>query len=112
MQVQLCDSRLQLQPYQPLSLRQAQGWQVHCLQGKLWLTQQDHSQDVILRAGERYRIANDKQVLIEALDGGGVVRLSSVSTTVATRASTQPRLGFSQRQWARLSLWVQSVRFA
>jgi hypothetical protein len=52
-----------------VSLREAAGARVVCLSGAVWLTQQGSDEDVILEAGERFRIANTGLTLITALRG-------------------------------------------
>ncbi len=50
-------------------LREAAGARVVCLAGAVWLTQEGSDEDVILNAGERFRIANAGLTLITALRG-------------------------------------------
>src|ERR1700693_718285 len=50
-------------------LREAAGVRVVCLSGAVWLTQEGREEDVILNAGEKFRIANRGLTLITALRG-------------------------------------------
>ena len=50
-------------------LREAAGVRVVCRSGAVWLTQEGREDDVILNAGEKFRIANGGLTLITALRG-------------------------------------------
>ena len=52
-----------------VSLRQGAGARIVCVTGAVWLTQEGAEEDVILQAGERFRIANAGLTLITALRG-------------------------------------------
>lgn len=68
----------QLQENQPVRLSGAMGQVVECLSGAAWLTLYGESDDVVLHAGECYRIPNDGLALIDAIVDGRVrVRAAS-----------------------------------
>ncbi|WP_141735014.1 DUF2917 domain-containing protein [Oligoflexus tunisiensis] len=44
------------------------GFQITCTEGLLWITVFDCKQDVILHAGERFRLPSGQKSVIQALD--------------------------------------------
>src|SRR5258708_7134496 len=66
---------LELPPRQVLRLRAAAGVTISCDAGALWLTQEGHTRDDFLSAGESLRITCAGLTLVEA-NGGATAKLT------------------------------------
>lgn len=66
-----------------LTLTDAAGHRIACRSGELWITQ-DGEGDVLLRAGDEWRVPNAKPVVVSALEAAafGVERPAPVETTL------------------------------
>lgn len=73
--VKLTQVTLELGAGQVLSLPRADGLQIECRTGRLWITQEGYSQDLWLAAGSSMRIDGPGRVVIEA-DGQASLRLA------------------------------------
>lgn len=67
-----------LDPGEALSLKRAAGWEVLCVSGRIWLTEETGGADVWLAAGERLRLSRRGRTVIEAAarNQGATLRLS------------------------------------
>jgi uncharacterized protein (AIM24 family) len=66
------DYRITLQPNRLLRLRDGRDVVVGVDAGTVWLTQDGDMRDIILRAGESFRVDRDGTVLLQALDDAAV----------------------------------------
>jgi hypothetical protein len=48
-------------------VRQANGFEIRCHEGRLWLTLDNHPADIFVDAGETYRCAKGAKALLQAL---------------------------------------------
>ncbi|MGB9673600.1 MAG: DUF2917 domain-containing protein [Anaerolineales bacterium] len=53
----------------------ARGTEIHCLQGILWVTQQDDGQDYVLQSGDSMVVSRRGRVVIEAINDA-IVRIT------------------------------------
>lgn len=65
-----------------LPLENAMGTRIHCLRGRIWITEHACADDIVLEAGQSYRILRGGVAVVQALRGA----------LVALRASGAPRL--------------------
>lgn len=70
MWLSLRQGRLQLNGDSPLAFRQARGYWVECVEGRLWLTVTGQPGDFLLDAGQRVRIASNGLALVAGLPAG------------------------------------------
>ncbi|HKB81984.1 MAG TPA: DUF2917 domain-containing protein [Burkholderiales bacterium] len=75
---------LELPPRQVLRLRAAAGVTISCDAGALWLTQEGHTRDDFLSAGESLRIACAGLTLVEA-NGGATAKLTLRRSQASSR---------------------------
>ena len=66
---------LRLLPKQTLGVRDAAGTTVYCREGAVWITEERNPHDVILKAGNRYRLKAAGLTLLRAF-GDATVALS------------------------------------
>ncbi len=66
------DYRITLRPNRLLRLRDGRDVVVGVDTGTVWLTQDGDLRDIILRAGESFRVDRDGTVLLQALDNAAV----------------------------------------
>lgn len=58
----------------PLRIHEGQGLRLHCLKGRLWITQENDARDIFLAAGESFTIDHSGLTLVSALgDRAGVM---------------------------------------
>jgi hypothetical protein len=67
-----------------LPVDHASGARVACLSGRIWITEQNASEDVVLEAGEAYEIVRDGLVVVQAL------RAAIVDLRAPARAAAEP----------------------
>ena len=88
MKTDLSSSTICLSPGQLLELRNARGRAVSSVAGELWLTQHDDTRDVVIRAGETYRVECGGVTLVQSLTGAASVRIEDgVSARVIAESS-------------------------
>ncbi len=58
----------------------ARGVTIVCQKGTLWVTQAEDIVDHLLRAGERFVVANKGRVLVQGLNGEGKARIMRPAT--------------------------------
>lgn len=68
MQIEFGAGEICLSGGRPLVLRDAAGWSVHCVGGRLWITVAGEAADNWLQAGDSYRIPRSGLTLIEGFD--------------------------------------------
>ncbi len=84
----------------------AVGARIHCLRGRIWITEQGSAADVVLEAGESYEISRDGIAIVQALREARValrapgVPLAGAALAERLREALQPRL----RECVALSL--------
>lgn len=86
--------KFRLDAYGALPLDDARGRIVTCVAGVAWLTMEGDSRDIVLAAGDSYRIEHD-----------GLTLLATQQPTTVT--VTAPR--FAQSWWQRIVDFVSSV---
>lgn len=94
MKLELGTSRVGLEQDQLISMRDAAGVRVACLDGTLWITQEQRSEDVLLEPGESFVIDNPGLTLVTAL------RTSDLRVTETHAAGTDT--------WHDLAGWFGS----
>lgn len=63
-----------------LPIRNAAGTRIDCLRGRVWITEQPSAGDIVLEAGDAYRISHNGLAVVQALRDAVVgVRVSAVS---------------------------------
>jgi DUF2917 family protein len=94
------DEVLELSHGEIVELTDARGTTVRVTKGTVWLTQQDDTQDVVLRQGDVWTIERQGLTLLEAHGETLVCVVGERVAAVRSRTSTGLRL----RDWVR-SLW-------
>ena len=93
----------------PLALRLPVGSALFAVQGKVWLTQERHIEDVVLVPGQRFDIRSNALVLVSAIHGTASVHVAqpddaatSGATDIHDFAREQARL-LRRREVGRLA---------
>ncbi len=73
MRIELNAGAVKLAPNQTLRLRDSAGSTVCALEGSVWITEEDQPRDIVLSAGNCYRLRNAGLAIINALGGGAAV---------------------------------------
>lgn len=68
-----------------LHLRGAEGTEIRCAGGQLWITEEGITADFFLSAGERHRVRSGGQVVVEALRDA-TLEIVRVNTSAAWMA--------------------------
>ncbi len=76
MKIDLASGELNLAENQPIRMLAAKGVSIRCLSGTIWVTQAGQTEDIFLKAGQVYRIGNQRLALIESI-GVGSIRIES-----------------------------------
>ena len=76
MQIELRSGAVQLTPNQTLKVLDGAGSTVCALEGSVWITEEDHPQDIILEAGNCYRLRHPGITLVNSLGGVAAVSLN------------------------------------
>jgi len=66
-----------------LPLRDSRGVRVQCLEGALWLTQEDDGNDIVLLPGDSYDVERNGATLVQAVNRSRI----AVDTPVELRAA-------------------------
>lgn len=74
MKARLTQRNVLLETGSVLALDDAQGWQLSCQRGRLWITVEGSAQEVTLSQGRGVTIEGDGRVVVEA-DGASVLTL-------------------------------------
>lgn len=81
-----------LEPGEAVSLRQTAGWEIVCLHGRVWLTEELGGADVWLGAGERLLLSRPGRTVIESEKGARLRICVPVAQWRRVFASTALRL--------------------
>jgi hypothetical protein len=76
MQIELRSGAVQLGPNQTLKVVDGVGSTLCALEGSVWITEEDHPQDIILEAGHCYRLRRPGTALVNSLGGVAAVSLN------------------------------------
>ena len=68
---------LEIDRTRPLSVRVPVGSAVHCIAGRVWLTQEGLFDDVVLAAGEKFVVRQKGLIVMNSIRGGALVYLSA-----------------------------------
>lgn len=61
-----------------LPLQDSKGVRLVCLEGTLWITHEDHQDDIVVHTGDSYEVAHDGSTLIQAMDAARIAVEGSV----------------------------------
>ena len=75
MRIELNAGAVKLAPNQTLRLRDSAGSTVCAVEGSVWITEENQPRDIVLEAGNCYRLRNAGLALINALGGVAAVSL-------------------------------------
>jgi hypothetical protein len=64
--------KIQLARGKPVPLRDAAGRTVHAHEGLVWITEENGVQDVVLQAGESFRLARPGLAIVEAFGDASI----------------------------------------
>ena len=67
MQVKLNQAAIRLGPHAPITLDHAQGSRIDCVHGHAWVTIDGDLRDIVLEAGESFRIEGTPRVVLQGL---------------------------------------------
>jgi len=76
MKLELQSGGLRLEPGQMLKVREGAGNTVCALEGAVWITENDQPRDIVLEAGECYRLRKPGLAIVHALSGTAAVALN------------------------------------
>jgi hypothetical protein len=76
MQIELRTGAVQLGPNQTLKVLDGAGSTLCALEGALWITEENQVQDIILEAGNCYRLRHPGTTLVNSLGGVAAVSLN------------------------------------
>ena len=69
MKIELSSGTVRLAPGQSLTVRDGAGSTVCAREGTLWITEEKSSRDVVLEAGNCYRLERRGLAIVQAFDG-------------------------------------------
>jgi hypothetical protein len=75
MKIELNAGAVKLAPNQTLRLRDSAGSTVCAVEGSVWITEENQPRDIVLEAGNCYRLRNAGLALINSLGGAAAVSL-------------------------------------
>jgi len=75
MRIELNAGAVKLTPNQTLRLRDSAGSTVCAVEGSVWITEENQPRDIVLEAGNCYRLRNAGLALINSLGGVAAVSL-------------------------------------
>ena len=111
MWISLKQGRLQLNGDSPLAFRQARGYTIECVEGRLWLTITGQAGDFLLGAGERLRIDSNGLALVAGFPAG-TLRLTREASWPLRSASLLLQRLLGARLWPEPSPGVVRVPLA
>ena len=88
MRVNASPIRVTLQWGMPLTVRDGQGACITSRRGTVWITQDNDLRDVVLTAGESFRLERPETAIVQAMDRAEVLILPPVAA--AARDATPP----------------------
>ena len=68
---------LEIDQTHPLSVRVPVGSAVHCITGRVWLTQEGLPDDIVLAAGEKFVVRQKGLIVLKGICGAALVYLSA-----------------------------------
>lgn len=63
---------IELEPQTVLPFHDASGAKIACLEGVLWITQEDDRNDIVLEAGQSLILDKEGEALVQALHGARI----------------------------------------
>lgn len=75
MQIELRAGAVKLAPNQTLKVVDGAGSTVCAVEGAVWITEENQPQDIVLEAGDCYRLKHDGIAIVNALAGEAAVEL-------------------------------------
>ena len=85
MNIELSQNGFCLKPNQVATIRGGRGKTVVCHSGSVWVTQVGDPRDVILNAGESFRLDREGLAVVQALEPGAISIAQAKPQTRATR---------------------------
>lgn len=61
-----------------LPLQDSKGARLVCLEGTLWITHQDHQDDIVIHTGDAYEVPHDGTTLVQAMQAARIAVEGSV----------------------------------
>ena len=58
---------IELEPHSVLTLSDSKGAGVQCLEGTVWITEENDRNDVVLESGASYQLAREGRALVQAM---------------------------------------------
>jgi hypothetical protein len=75
---------IELEPHSVLTLSDSKGAGVQCLEGAVWITEEDDRNDIVLAPGESHEIARRGRALVQAM---GAARIAVAPAPSAAGSS-------------------------
>ena len=79
-----------------LGLQRHAGDRIECVSGTVWVTQDGDLRDIVLKAGESFRLDRTGRALVSALADAGVILHAAKRPRLAARVA---RAGVAGRAW-------------
>lgn len=99
MRVNAAPIRVTLRWGMPLTVRDGQGACITARRGTVWITQDHDRRDVVLTAGESFRLDREATAIVQAMDTAELLILPPAARADAPRAGLPARLlGLFRRQ--------------
>ena len=76
MRLEIDAGAVRLNPHQILRLRDSAGSTVCALEGSVWITEENQASDIVLAAGNCYRLRNPGLAIVNPLGGAAAVELA------------------------------------
>ena len=92
---------IELEYRQVVPVEHAMGTRIDCLRGRVWITERDCTQDIVLEAGQSHEISRSGAAVVQALR----------DALVALRAPTVPQAAAGTPQWPADDLRFAFKRF-
>ncbi len=93
--------QLSLESGEAVSLVRAENCDLQCLDGTIWITEENGGQDVVLEAGQHYRLAHQGRTVVQSLAPNGAAHCRLELAThrnalMALIARWMPELGIGK----------------
>jgi len=75
LRIELRNGEVRLSPNQTMRVRDGAGRTVCAVEGSVWITEENDPQDIVLEAGECYRLKRDGVAVLNSLSGEAAVQL-------------------------------------
>lgn len=79
MKIELRTGAVQLGPNQTLKVVDGAGSTVTAVKGSVWITEENHPNDIVLEAGKSYRLRERGVALVNSLGGAAAVDLKEAA---------------------------------